>query len=91
MAQEGTKSSLWRPGQDVAHIRGSGEKVWREDVLNVIEETITGLDAALRQLSLSIHGMSIQSSMRHTPTHNDRAPRTSFRRAVSGRDAAVHI
>ena len=51
------KEGFWRPGDDIAHVQGTGAAIWRPDVYEVIEETIARLDADLRKLSLDIHGM----------------------------------
>lgn len=50
--------AFWRPGDDIAHVQGSGAAIFRPDVYELIEAKIAALDARLRTLSLDIHGAS---------------------------------
>lgn len=53
---QAVSTDFWRPGDDVALVKGTGADIFRPDVYKVIEAKIAELDGELRTLSLEIHG-----------------------------------
>ena len=53
---------FWRVGEDIQPSPLSNVPLWNPELWNTVEEEIDGLDAGLRELSLSIHGRPSDSS-----------------------------
>lgn len=47
---------FWHPDDASTEVQGTGESIYRHEVLETIESVMASLDEELRALSLDIHG-----------------------------------